>query len=310
MEKQEIIRLLKNISKEQAISDYIKMQLFNTRKLTNETRIGNKFIDFFTFSERLETIGIKGVNYWEFVSMTEYHNKPYIKKLLDYQKETNRYVALYRIFKLHCGSIGLFGPIKAIELLERFKPTSVLEPCMGWGTTLSACCSLNIPYFYGLDTNKNLIEPYKQMTDCLIQELGTSTNINLFFEDALTFDYSKLDYDCIFTSPPFYNKEIYSYTNKKTDDEWNIFYSTLFTETYKYLKNRGHMILHIPEKVYETCCIPLFGIADIILPMKKKIHPKNKRTNKVGIDNIYIWQKFVSLNSHKEIYRDYINDLS
>jgi hypothetical protein len=295
MDKQEIIRLLKNISKEQAISDYIKLQLFDTTKLTNETRIGNKFVDYFTFPERLETIGIKGMNYFDFVSSVEYHDRPYIKRLLEYQEGTNNYVALYRVFKLHCGSIGLFGSVKAKEIIEHFRPTSVLDPCMGWGCRLTACASLDIPYFYGIDTNKNLMEPYRKMTDMLVQELGTTTNINLFFTDATTFDYSKLDYDCILTSPPFYNKEIYSGTNNKTEDTWNNnFYIPLFTETYKYLKPNGIMILHIPAKVYETVCIPLFGEATYIIPIKKKAHPKNKHTNKVGIDNIYVWVKYVS----------------
>jgi hypothetical protein len=290
--KQIIIQKLKTISRQQAIQDYLKLQKFNLDKLTNETRIGNKFVDYFTFPQRLETIGIKQMSYFDFIENTEYHEKRYIKQLLHYQIGTDKHVALYRIFKLHCGSIGLFGAVKAMEILNRFKPTSVLEFCSGWGSTLTACSALGIPSYIGIDTNKNLEQPYKEMTDLLVGELHSTTKFQLYFEDAVTFDYSNKHYDCVFSSPPFYNKEIYSYTDKKTEQEWNeTFYRPLFTETYKFLKVGGHYILHIPVKVYESVCIPLLGEASIIIPMKKKVHPKNKLTKRVSIDNIYVWVK-------------------
>lgn len=292
LDKPTIIKLLKNISKEQAIKDYNKLETFNIDELTNETRKGNKFIDYFTFEERLNTIGIKGMNYWDFVSNTEYHNRPYIKKMLDYQDGINYYVALYRIFKLHCGSIGLFSPVRAIDVLSQFGISSILDFCVGWGSCPVAASVLNIPSFIGIDTNKNLEQPYNNMIDLLVNELGSTTDFRMIFDDAVTVDYSILDYDCVFTSPPYYNKELYSYCNKRTEKEWDEeFYIPVIRNTFKYLKVGGYYILNIPTKIYMNICIELLGEADIIMDMKKKCHPKNRYTNKDYKEHIYVWLK-------------------
>jgi len=290
-EKEKISKKIKNITEEEAIKDYEHLKQMDLSKISNETRIGNKFVDFFTFSQRLETIGVKGFSYFDFIEDTEYHKKKYIKNLLDYQKGDDKHVALYRVFKLHAGSIGLFKPLTAMEIYSRFKPKSVLDFTMGWGGRLVGACALDIPNYIGIDTNKSLKEPYKRMVK-LLKQLGTKTKIKLMFKDALKVDYSKLDYDCVLTSPPYYNLEIYDGMGTRTDEEWtHDFYIPLFTKTYKHLKKGGYYILNIPKDLYETICIDLLGKADIKIPLKKKEHPKKKSSDKDYTEFIYVWRK-------------------
>ena len=112
------------------------------------------------------------------------------------------------------------------------------------------------------------------------------------FKDALKVDYSKLDYDCVLTSPPYYNVEIYEGTEAKSDEEWEEkFYIPLFSETYKHLKRGGHYILNIPKDLYDNVCVPLFGKANVKIPLKKKAHPKNSLTEKDYNEFIYVWKK-------------------
>lgn len=286
-----IAKKIKNITEEEAIRDYEHMKEINLKKITNETRIGNKFVDYFTFLERLETISKKGMNYFDFIKDTEYHKKKYIQNLLNYQKGDDKYVALYRVFKLHCGSIGLFKPLTAMEIYSKFKPTSVLDFTMGWGGRLVGACALDIPNYIGIDSNQNLKEPYKNMVKVL-KQLNTKTKIKLMFKDALKVDYSKLDYDCVLTSPPYYNIEIYTGTKQKTEEEWNEdFYKPLFTKTYKHLKKGGKYILNIPKYVYENVCIDLLGKANMKIPLKKKAHPKNTKTEQDYTEFLYVWYK-------------------
>jgi hypothetical protein len=112
------------------------------------------------------------------------------------------------------------------------------------------------------------------------------------FKDALKVDYSKLNYDMVLTSPPYYNVELYEGTIVRTDEEWEQeFYIPLFTKTYKHLKKGGHYALNVPQKIYENVCLDLFGPADIKMPLKKKSRPKNKLT-KIGYNEyIYLWTK-------------------
>lgn len=289
--KQSIVKRIKNITEAQAITSYHNLKKRDLNTITNESRIGNIFVDYFTFSQRLETVSKKGMNYFEFLLNTEYHKKPYIQKLLIYQANTDEYVALYRIFTLHCGSIGLFKPLTAMELYNRFKPTSVLDPTMGWGGRLVGCCALDIPNYIGIDCNQHLKAPYENMVDLLVNKLKTSTNIKLLFQDALEVNYSELYYDMVLTSPPYYNIEIYQGTTRKLYDEWNEFYKKLFFETYKHLKVGGYFCLNINTEIYEQVCIELLGNADEIIILKKKGHPKNKFCKTTYKENIYVWNK-------------------
>jgi len=290
-EKERIAKKIKNISEEEAIRDYENLKKSDLSKVTNETRIGNKFVDYFTFLERLETVSKKGVSYFEFIKDTEYHKKKYIQNLLKYQKGDDKHVALYRVFKLHCGSIGLFKPLTAMEIYSRFKPKSILDFTMGWGGRLVGACALDIPNYIGIDSNKQLKEPYQRMVK-LLKQLGTKTKIKLMFKDALKVDYSKLDYDCVLTSPPYYNVEVYEGMKPKEDEEWEQeFYIPLFLETYKHLKKGGYYILNIPKDLYDNVCIELLGKADIKIPLKKKGHPKNSYTEKDHTEFMYVWRK-------------------
>jgi 16S rRNA G966 N2-methylase RsmD len=290
-DKDKIAKKIKNITEEEAIKDYEHLKIIDLKKVTNETRIGNKFVDYFTFRQRLDTVGIKGFSYFDFIKDSEYHKKKYIKNLLDYQKGEDKQIALYRVFKLHAGSIGLFKPLTAMEVYNRFKPKSILDFSMGWGGRLVGACALNIQNYTGIDTNKSLKEPYKKMIR-LLKHLGTETNINVIFKDALSVDYSKLNYDLVLTSPPYYNVEIYEGMKPRTEEEWDLeFYAPLIAETYKYLKKGGHYVLNIPKKVYDNICIELLGQANLKIPLKKKSHPKKNSNDKDYSEYLYVWNK-------------------
>lgn len=291
-EKDKIINKIKNTTEEEAVRDFEHLKILDLSKISDETRIGNKFVDHFTFGERLETISKKGMSYFDFVQNTEYHKKKYIQNLLNYQKGEDKHVALYRVFKLHCGSIGIFKPVTAMEVYRRFNPQSVLDMTMGWGGRLVGACAIGVPNYIGIDSNVKLKEPYANMVK-LLKKQKVATKIKLMFKDALKVDYSKLDYDMVLTSPPYYNIEVYEGMETASNEEWEThFYIPLFSETYKHLKRGGHYVLNVPTELYEKVCIPLFGKAGIKMPLKvKRNRPKNGYTKKGYSEYIYVWQK-------------------
>lgn len=293
LDKEEIARRIKNITEEEAIQDYEKLKNMDLKQITNESRIGNKFVDYFTFVERLETVSKKGMTFFEFINDKEYLNREYIQNLIKikYKASEDIYIQMYNVFQLHCGFIGLFKPFTAVEIYSRFKPQSVLDMTMGWGGRLVGACALDIPNYIGIDSNKALKEPYTKMVK-LLKKLGTKTKIKLMFKDALTVDYSKLDYDFVLTSPPYYNVEIYQGTTPKTDAEWETtFYIPLFSKTFKYLKRGGYYVLNIPTRLYESVCVELFGKADIVIPLHLKNRQKNRYVKNEYHEFIYVWKK-------------------
>jgi hypothetical protein len=235
----------------------------------------------------------------------------------------NEYKKWYSIFNVYQSSISVFKPVLAMEIYNKFKPHTVLDPTMGWGGRLVGACALNssssseknpsgFPKKYiGIDLNKSLEKPYSEMKEKL-KELGTKTEIQLMFKSALDVDYSKLKYDMVYTSPPYYNIEIYKGTTKQSKEEWDEnFYKPLFEKTYKFLENNGHYILNVPNEVYERVCIPLLGKADILFPLKKMNRQGSTSRTGKAIDNkydefIYIWRKkesssFIPKEKTKEI---------
>jgi len=293
-EKLKIAETIRPISKEDAVESYTELDNLKTIPPTT-SRKGNEFVDYFTFLERLETKGNKGISFWEFwKDKNVYMKKQYVKNLLSYlDKGGKKDLAkdLYKVFGVYFGAPMIFKPVIAMSVYAKFKPTSVLDFTMGWGGRLVGAAALDIPNYIGIDLNKNLEKPYREMEKTL-KELGTNTNIKLIFKDALKVDYSKLNYDMVFTSPPYYNVELYRGTNKMTEEEWNEkFYIPIFTKTWKYLKSGGHYILNVPSSVYENVLVKLLGKADKLIPLgnKRSIAKKLKQTEYT--EYMYVWNK-------------------
>jgi hypothetical protein len=292
----EVATQVKQITLQEAINDFRILEKLGTdlciALVKGESRVGNKFIDYFTFEERLATKTRKGMNFYEFVLDLEYHQRPYIKKLLLYQigLKINLTTKLYRIYSLHCGAVSLFKPLTAMKIYAHFKPQHVLDPCMGWGGRLVGAVAANVPRYTGIDLNVNLKEPYKNMIEKLNELTFEQSNITAIFCDAVTFDYSKLNYDMILTSPPYFNIEQYSGSDTRTKKEWKEeFYRPLFEMVYKYLLEGGVMCINLNEIIYETIFIDLFGRADILVPMSNKVRPCQSEKQKQ--EYIYCWIK-------------------
>jgi site-specific DNA-adenine methylase len=155
---------------------------------------------------------------------------------------------------------------------------------MGWGGRMVGACSLDIQNYIGIDLNKDLKKPLSDMVKFISPY--TQTKIKLFFKDALTIDYSKLYYDFVLTSPPYYNIEQYKYNEKLTKEEWdNNFYIPIITKTYEHLQKNGVYCLNIPSDVYEV-------VKNILGKSDKKIQMwKSPRTEKNKKEWIYVWYK-------------------
>jgi 16S rRNA G966 N2-methylase RsmD len=172
-----------------------------------------------------------------------------------------------------------------MEIYAKYNPTTVLDFCAGWGGAAVAASALNIPRYIGIELNNSLIQPYKLLTEFLKER--SKTNVQMIFDSALNVDYTKLEYDFVFTSPPYYFIQKYEnnteYASKKEMD--NAFYIPLFSNTYASLKPNGIYALNINKEVYENVCVKLFGSAHDSYPYKK-----SKRQNNYD-EIVYVWKK-------------------
>tara|TARA_Y100000816_G_scaffold263294_1_gene221567 strand:- start:35911 stop:36822 length:912 start_codon:yes stop_codon:yes gene_type:complete len=298
----EIAFKIKPITNERINVDYSDLcekaiQLRNNQKdvVTDRCRIGNDIVDYFTFEERLRTKSKYNINYFEFVErIDEFKEKKFIKNMLTYYKNVknknntkNEFVVLKEVFNICIGAINIFRPLAALEIYSIYNPSCVLDICAGWGGRCLGAAVWNVPKYIGIDTNINLKDGYDKLK--LFLNERTSTDINMFYTDAVNFDFHSLQpYDMVFTSPPYYLLEKYShfeyYDKKKNEMDVN-FYQPLFLRSYEWLTEGGHMILNVNKEIYERNCVPLFGEAHVIHPLKK-----SKRQNNYT-ESIYVWKK-------------------
>lgn len=293
-----ISRHIKQITSADAETDFLKLKEigFSAPLISSRSRVGNNVVDFFTFKERLNTKGKYNMNYFEFLTnLEEFKKKKFIDNMLTYYRDVknknktkNEYIVLKEVYNICISAINIFRPLVAMQIYVKYNPVTVLDFTCGWGGRLVGACALNVPNYIGIDINSNLKTAYSEMIHFL--SLHSQTKAQVLIEDAVMFDYSSIEYDMVLTSPPYYFLEKYSNNNAygNSKEEMNkYFYIPLFSNTFKHLKSGGHYCLNINKEIYDNVCVPILGIAQETIELKK-----SKRQNDYG-EYIYIWVKTI-----------------
>ena len=294
-EKINIAKKIKDIKKEDLEEDMNKLIKIGEKAdmISERSQIGNNVVDYFTFLQRLETKGKYDVNYFEFlVNLDTFREKKFIQTMLKYyedvknkNKTKHEYKVLKEVYNICISAINIMRPLNCMEIYVRFNAKRVLNFCAGWGGSAVAAAALNLEAYYGVEINTDLKDSY----DNMVKYLGTKSNteFSIHFADAANFDYSTMNYDTIFTSPPYYFIEKYAnnigYKSKKDMDDK--FYKPAFSKSYLHLKKGGYFIINVCKEVYDNVLKNLFGEAHLIFPLKK-----SKRQNNYT-EMVYVWRK-------------------
>lgn len=294
-EKIEIANKIKAINLTNVEKEFKELQKIgiNASNMSERCRIGNSVVDYFTFTQRLNTRGKYNVNYFEFITNIEYFKeKKFIQNMLNYyekvknkNKKKNQYIVWKEVYNICISAINIIRPLVYMEIYSKYKPNTILDFCAGWGGAAIASSALNIPKYIGIEINHHLKPCYSKLKEFL--HSFSTTEIDMRFQDALTVKYETLNYDLVFTSPPYYFIQKYENnveyeTKQKMDD---LFYKPLFSKTYLHLKKGGYYILNVNREIYERVCIDLFGVANEEYPYKK-----SKRQNNYQ-EIVYVWYK-------------------
>lgn len=203
--------------------------------------------------------------------------------------------ALYRLIS----EANFFSITTSDSVYEFLKSKRILDPSAGWGgRLLGAAANKRVKTYHGVDPNPDLVKPYNEMIEFLRKQ-GVTKRLKLINDDFLTTKIKKDYYDTVFTSPPFYDYEIYSSDEKqsihgvKTLEEWiNKFLYPYLAKLYKVLKVGGYVALYVidikgivyTKKIYnymnDVLGAKYLGILNIV---RKGSTERNK--------TIYIWKK-------------------
>lgn len=294
-EKREISKKIKDINLTDVDEEMDKLIKIGTDAymISERSKIGNNIVDYFTFLQRLETKGKYNVNYFEFLAnLDTFREKKFIQSMLKYyedvknkNKTKHNYKVLKEVYNICISAINIMRPLNCMEIYTRFKAKKVLNFCAGWGGSTVAASALNLDAWYGVEINTELKEPYDNMLTYL--KTKSDTKFSVYFGDAVDFDYSTIEYDTVFASPPYYFLEKYanniSYESKKDMDEK--FYKPVFAKTFLNLKPGGCYVINICKEVYDNILKKMLGDAHEIFPLKK-----SKRQNDYT-EMVYVWHK-------------------
>ena len=198
--------------------------------------IGCKCTNYFFQYERLNTPSI-----WK-TSSVEFWNNNKDKVILFSKNKKD----LYTTLNFYNHTPGQFLVMTAAKLYKYFNVKKIFDPYAGWGDRCLAAMALDINYT-GVDSNTNLIEPYNK----IISFYDTKSIIKMFFQKSETIDIELLDFDFVFSSPPFWkdNKMVENYNNSEND--YKIFMNTsLIPIVKKCLLKNIWVCLYIPENMY------------------------------------------------------------
>lgn len=291
-QKDSFAKQVYNLTDQDVLDDFTKLVKIGCEKHAALSTVGNDVVNKYTAVERLNTAGYQNISFYDVLfNKTQLKRENYVKKLLAFYKKNRKgypeIKVMFRLSNLYFSSVSIFKPLIAMDVYCRFQPKCVLDFTMGWGGRLVGACALNVPKYIGIDSNRNLKTPYSKM--CNFLKKHSTTDIKLYFQDALAVDYSKLDYDLVLTSPPYYNIELYNgVNNQKTKEDWDEhFYKPIFQKTYKHLKTGGHYCLNIPEEVFTSVAVKILGKPLAKLPLPKAQRSAGEKYH----EYIYVWNK-------------------
>ena len=220
----------------------------------------NYLTDYFTEHCRLTCQfgnSISALDYWK------KHYRIIQQQLYKKHKQLTNYNVkeeLYGINRLlFCNN---FRISLCLEVLNIFKPKKWLDISAGWGDRLiSALLSPYVQVYCGVDPNPCLHPGYKSIIKHLDPtHQKTCTLIQDGFETATLPD---TKFDLVFSSPPFFNLEVYS--KEKTDsltkynnmEAWFVgFLIPSITKSLDYLAPGGYLVLYIADAHGEDKYIP------------------------------------------------------
>ena len=295
----DIAKDLRDLSKKDAIESYQALKEYQVNQ-PDFSRVGLHTLDFFFLHHRIKA-KTKGISFYEAVKDKD--ERAHLNELVTrYKKKAvSSYDAIgllkaeYQVFQLYYGSINQFRPTVARWVYATLgAKKGILDFSAGWGGRCLAAMSMGIPYI-GVDANTKLETSYRRMI-----ELDPSAHVRMIFTPSEQVDFSKYEYDLVFTSPPYFMIERYermpAYASKQAFLE-NFFFPVTLA-AWKHLKRGGKMALNIPEEMYDAIAPLLPKVKHHLLRPLSNRHPTNaKKLQRLGKEDkerneiIYVWCK-------------------
>ena len=270
-------------------ADFTKLQQLPVKENVRSFA-GNKIIHHFFTKEMLKTRYKGGKTLEE--KYTEDPMKVW-KKVCKMDRRKAYPPTACDVFELN-RAITFFKPSIAKHIYYRYGATKVFDPCCGWGSRLLGALSLGIDY-HGCDTNTALHPIYNKMT----QDLPHDSEVWITKDDCLKRLKVLLDndmgyeYDCVLTSPPYANLEVYPEMTPWESEEifYKKFLMPMIARCYKLVIKGGVVCINISPKMYDDIMKLGFPPCHEAVDFLQQKNVKQWGEGKGKQDFIYVWRK-------------------
>jgi SAM-dependent methyltransferase len=185
--------------------------------------------------------------------------------------------SLFRTYS--SGRVANFRPLVARTIIDRFSMpgNNVLDFCAGFGGRLLGSLTLNRHYI-GVDASHLQVKGSKNMLKALSKiSVGTAEVHHASAEDFLP-TLSAASTDLVFSSPPFFDTELYSVDPKQSTQrypnyrDWaHLFLRVVISEAHRVIRPSGFFVINVADNRrfplrQDTLrfAIPLFGTPRMI----------------------------------------------
>eukprot|EP00667_Euglena_gracilis_P013035 EG_transcript_13423 len=145
-----------------------------------------------------------------------------------------------------------FKPTLGISIIRLLQGRRVLDFSSGWGDRLVAAIASGVERYVGVDPNPDLQPGYRAIIQQLADDPGRYTMVQAPFQTALLPPGET--FNLVFTSPPYFNFELYSNpveqsAREDTDlTDWlEHFLFPALQKAWAVLEDGGHMAIHIVD---------------------------------------------------------------
>lgn len=201
-----------------------------------------------------------------------------------------------------------FRPLLAKYIVEKYSQDNdnVLDPCSGFGGRLIGCMSVPNRIYYGVEPEYATYDGLKKMAE----DLDFEDRINIQNTNFEKSSFKDEDFSLIFTSPPYYDVELYGPGNKKqshvlykTYHDWKIgFLSAFIQKSYNLLKDDGYFCIVVNNTANYPIADDFEEIASKYFNLVKKyriqynVNPfELKRTGeKFKYEPLFVFQKNIN----------------
>lgn len=110
-------------------------------------------------------------------------------------------------------SYSTFINTAMVAVLDRYEPTSLYDPCSGWGERMLTCAQHGVTYT-GTDISQDVVDHHQR----LIERLGLH-NAHVMLGDSATRDMRGGTHEMVLTCPPYGNTEVYTENGAENLDD-------------------------------------------------------------------------------------------